>query len=88
MSGEKIIKGLEDAVAYAQGDKSKGRSAVYVTLAIGEREGGGLYIRGMGDLFEVRVAGPDKDAVFRDLGPVLQIILKTNHDVDWVKDES
>jgi hypothetical protein len=87
MTGEKIIQGLEDAVAYAQGDKSRGRSTVYVTLAIGEREGGGLFICAMGDLREVRVAGSSKDDVFADIGPVLQRTLKDNHGVDWVKDE-
>lgn len=87
MSGEKIIKGLEEALAYAQGDKSKGRSTVYVTLAIGERKGEGLFIRAMGEYREAYVAGPDKDAVFSDIGPVLQRILKDNHGIDWVKDE-
>jgi hypothetical protein len=88
MSESKIIKGLEDALAYAQGDKSKGRSTVYVTLAIGERrDGEGLYIRGMGELRDVYVAGANKADVFADLGPVLQKILKANHGIDWVEDE-
>jgi hypothetical protein len=87
MSGEKIIKGLEDAAAYAQGDKTRGKSTVYVTLAIGERKEGGLYIRGMGEMRDVYIASPDKDAVFHDLGHVLQRILKENHGIDWVKDE-
>jgi hypothetical protein len=30
MSGEKIIEGLEQALAYARGDESVGRSATYV----------------------------------------------------------
>lgn len=87
MSGEKIIKGLEDALAYAQGDKTKGTSHVYITLAIGERKEGGVYIRGMGEMRDVYVASSDKDAVFHDLGLVLQRILKENHGIEWVKDE-
>lgn len=88
MSGEKIIKGLEDAVAYAKGDKTKGKSTVYVTLAISEREGGGLRIRAMAPLEEASVAGANKNDVFADIGPLLQHILKANHGVDWVEDES
>lgn len=87
MTGKKIIKGLEDALLYAQGDKTKGTSHLYITLAIGERKEGGLYIRGMGEMRDVYIASPDKDAAFHDLGIVLQRILKDNHGIDWVKDE-
>lgn len=86
MSGEKIVKGLEDALAYAEGDKTKGRSTVYVTLAIGERDGGGIFIRALGEMREMRVAGMNKGDVFADLGPVLQRILKDNYGIDWVGD--
>ena len=85
-SGEKILKGLEDAVAYAQGDKSRGRATVQVTLVISEREGGGLQIRGLGDLRYLYIAGQNKTDVFSDIGPVLQKILLDNHGIDWVKD--
>lgn len=87
MPRSKINKGLKEAVAYAKGDKSKGRSTVYVMLAISERDGGGIRMRGMGDLADVYLSGASKAAVFRDLGPVLQKILHHNHGVNWVKDD-
>lgn len=86
-SGEKIIAGIEDALAYAKGDKSCGRSTVHVLLAISEREGGGLQIRGLGDLGDFYVAGSLKAEVFNDMGLVLQKILLDNHGMDWVADK-
>lgn len=85
-AGKKIISGLEDAVAYAKGDETKGRVTRYVTLAISHRDGEGIRIRAMAPYEECYVSGPNKDNVFSDIGPVLQMILHTNHGVKWVKD--
>ena len=62
--------------------------AIYLMLAIMPRDDGGVRIRGMGELAGLYLAGADKDAVFRDLGPVLQTILHTNHGAIWLKDKS
>lgn len=60
-------------------------TTVYVTLAISQRDEGGLRIRAMAPYEEVYIAGPNKDHVFSDIGPVLQTILHENHGIDWVK---
>ena len=85
-AGEKILKGLEDAVAYAQGDKSRGKATIYITLAISERDEG-LRIRAMGEYAEIYLGGSDKSAVFSDLGPVIQRILSHNHGHDWLEEQ-
>ena len=58
-------------------------TTVYVTLAISQRDEG-LRIRAMAPYEEAYIAGPNKDHVFSDIGPVLQTILHENHGIDWV----
>lgn len=55
--------------------------SVTITLTISERSGSGVRVRGPDAIY---VAGDDKDAVFRDLGPVIQTILSHNYGYKWV----
>ena len=85
-AGSRIIAGLEDALAYTQGDKTRGRASVpNINLCVSERDGGGIRITSS-NVPGLHIAGNDKDAVFRDLGVVLQELLHRNAGVDWVKD--
>lgn len=67
-------------------NKRKRKASVHFAIVISEREDGGIVITSP-HIPGFRLSASNKDAVFHDLGPVLQTMLHHNHKILWLKDE-
>lgn len=73
----KIIEGLEDAVAYAKGDRSKATTYRYVKLLFCDLPDGRFKVTSP-DIPGLLLIHKDRGMVWRDLGPAMQLVIDLN----------